>query len=192
MMPAQLALVASAALPPLPTTREFLERLAEVNRPKTDDGRAELCLAPALQEVEVAKLPNGTIHSRKQAYKAACDFQKVVEIQHKEHTLQNLDDWFTAFAVFTLAVETLTDDKALHPKALEERKNLCAAAGVMLRQWSPQTLKTNGNSLCALYRTADGAAGLCLSCSTTFPKFNTYFTSATRRYGMKKMSEKCP
>ena len=113
MMPAQLALVASAALPPLPTTRDFLERLAEVNRPKTDEGRAELCLAPALQQVEVAKLPNGTICSRKQAYRAALDFQKVVEIKHREHELQNLDDWFTAFAVFTLAVETLTDDKAL-------------------------------------------------------------------------------
>ena len=142
-MPAQLVSVAEAALGPLPTSTEFLDRLVNVGS-ALDAAPADLGLFGQTFS-ESPRQPPGTEKNQKVALRAALDFQEVCK--HKNVHMKHLDEWFMAFAKWTLHFDVLLDDDGARREAREQRKQLCVDVGVVMREWSPQTLKADFNIL---------------------------------------------
>jgi hypothetical protein len=165
MMPAQLVNVAEAALGPLPPVDAFLAALEQAQNPARPPPADTVLFGDTF--AEQPGLPTGTEKNQKLSFHAAMDFAKV--LAHQNCVLSNLDDWMTAFAKWTLSVGCLFDDATQRDVALAQRKDLCAAAGVPVRYWSPPTLKTNVNALALMYKQTGPASGIVPRAQIQFP-----------------------
>ena len=70
------------------------------------------------------------------------------------------------------------DDKN---KARQQRKEMCEEAGVSVREWSPQTLKTNLNALAHLYKNTKPEVGVVFSSEKQFPLFTVFLNGAIKK-----------
>ena len=150
MLPAQACNVAEASLRPLPTVKEFLDRLDRALLP-SEGGDADVALfgETFASECHMA-IPQGTHKTQVTACQAAKDFQKVLD--HQGIVLPNLDEWFRAFPKFVLHPSALFEDDPSRTSAMVQRKALCASVQVVCREWLPQTLTTYKNFLCKVYK----------------------------------------
>ena len=177
MLPAQLANVAAAALPRPPTVQIFLDRLCmSLATPTTSVASREL-YGDTFAEADIK--PLGTDRNQKKALGAALDFAKALE--HKQVVITDLDEWMTAFAQWTLGVEWLFESKEAAEAALAQRNALCEAAGVAVRCWVPQTLKTNVNAMALMYKQSGAENCVVPGVETQFPRFNRLFNVACTR-----------
>ena len=177
MMPAQLVNVAEAALGPLPSTSEFLDRLT--NFPSMHNASTADVALFGDTFADSPKQPPGTDKNRHIALRAALDFQAVCK--HKKVELENLDEWFTAFAKWTLQFDALFDEESARAEARDQRQKMCAEGGVVMRQWTPQTLKTSVNALAHLHRITQPQNGIVPSSQRQFPRFCVFFNGALVR-----------
>ena len=175
MLPAQVANVAEAALPPPPSSRDFLAGLRGVvsrrESPAVDAG---------LFGDLFSKDPNfspGAKPNQLVALAAAEDFEKVRAM--KQVSLEKLDDWLAAFAKFVLSPRCLFDNETDQNQCMLERLELCEHAGVQSRQWVPATLKTNVNALSALYKMADSHGAVVSSVPNRFPNYCAIFNASS-------------
>ena len=100
--------------------------------------------------------------------------------------IQNLDEWFTAFARWTLDVAFLKDKEEDQEALLQQRTEFCTAAQVSLRSWSPQTLKTVTNALAHLYRFTSHPVGIVPASNKQFPQYNLAFNQALHKQREKR------
>ena len=141
MLPAQLVNVAEAALGETPKVDEFLARLKKAIEPKEESEVDGALFGDTFKNV--APQPSGSEKTQKGGLKALLDFQKVLD--HKALVITDLDDYFVAFAKFVLKVQSLFDTEIERVNCKAQRKVLCEAAGVPMREWSPETLTTYTN-----------------------------------------------
>ncbi|EPS57144.1 hypothetical protein M569_17677 [Genlisea aurea] len=113
------------------------------------------------------------------AYAAAVDFGKV--LAQEGVVITDLDEWLTAFAKWSLSLDTLFEDEAQKEAALEQRKALCERAGVGVRSWLPQTLKTTVNALALMYKQTGPDSGIVPGVESQFPKYCRFFNVACTR-----------
>ncbi len=158
MLPAQIANVAEAALGPLPTTSAFLHALTRARETPGTPGQALFGQTFA----ENQKQPPGSEKNQGIALKCAKEFQKVCEM--RQTPMENLDEWMCSWAMFTLDVDFLLEDDTARTAAITQRKELCQAAEVDMRSWTPQTLKTMVNALALLYKMTPPTHGIVPSC----------------------------
>ena len=178
MLPAQLANVAAAALPRPPPVPTFLERIQmSVDTPVASNASREL-FGDTFSEVD--RKPLGTETNQKKALNAALDFAKVLSV--KGIVITDLDDWMTAFAQWSLGVAWLFDSKEAAEAALAQREALCQQAGVAVRCWVPQTLKTNVNALALMYKQTGAENCIVPSVESQFPRFVRFFNAASTRH----------
>jgi hypothetical protein len=176
MLPAQLAIVAEAALGPTPDPGSFLKALKDhmkVEAPPPD----ALLFGSTFGAQPTA--PFGTLKNQEMALRAAEEFQAVCDLRKAEYG--DLDDWMRAFAYFTLAPQFLVEGKDKIKEALDGRKAMCAEAKVSVRTWAPQTLKTMVNALALLYRNTRPVHALVMSSTKQFPNFNKLFNVAVTK-----------
>lgn len=184
MLPAQLAIVAESALGPLPTTKEFVERLSSGGNPQGPP--ADQALFGSVFSSE-AQPPLGTVRNQAKALRSFLEFCKVCEV--KGCVLDNLDECFTGFAKWSVDVAFLFDDDPSKEEALKQRVEMCQAAGVAVRSWSLQTLKTIVNALALQYRQTSPSTGIVMSSTKQFPKFCLIFNAALKRSREKQCQE---
>lgn len=158
MLPAQLAIVAEAALGPAPQPEVFLSRVTDAlekirNPPASPDdvlfkGTLDTPLGArkATEKVQVV------------AVSALVDFSKVTTTEGA--ALPDLDAWFVAFGKWTIGVKYLCATREEQEKALKQRKELCERAQVGMREWSPGTLRTYLNCAALLYKETKPDHGL--------------------------------
>ena len=179
MLPAQLANVAAAALPRPPTVQIFLDRLCTSLATPTTSVASREIHGDTFAEADIK--PSGTDRNQKKALGAALDFAKVLE--HKQVVITDLDEWMTAFAQWTLGVEWLFESKEAVEAALAQRNALCEAAGVAVRCWVPQSLKTNVNAMALMYKQSSAENCVVPGVETQFPRFNRLFNVACTQPG---------
>ena len=78
-------------------------------------------------------------------------------------------------------MECLFDEPSAKEAALEQRIAMCAQAGVAVRSWMPQTLKTNVNALALMYKQTGPESGIVPSVEKQFPTFCRVFNAACTR-----------
>ena len=166
-------------LPEKPTSAQFLAGLAAALDPPQGPAPDEALFGDMFSMV--GKVRGGQKKTQNGAVKALLDFQKVMEKNPKPATIENLDDFFTAFAKWCLNVECLFDNKEKQEEALAQRKELCANAGVKVRAWLPSSLRTHLNGAAALYKTAEGKGSVVPSEESLFPNYCAIFSEAYRR-----------
>lgn len=176
MLPAQLANVADAALGLSPPTHEFLARLRQWSNPIKNNADEALfgntfSKGPAM--------PRGSENNKKVAIRAVEDFELVC--QKKNVVLDDLDAWMTAFSKWVLGMNFLLDGEDAQKLAMEQRQALSNDAGVVLRDWSPLTLKTMVNALATIHRSTRPPVGIVPSSTKQFPTFCALFNDALRR-----------
>ena len=86
----------------------------------------------------------------------------------------DLDDWFEAFAKWTLTFDSLFDDVDERAAAREQRKTLCDDGGVVMREWTPVTFKTMANALASWYRQTKPPNAFVISSRKQFPRYNIF------------------
>ena len=96
------------------------------------------------------KRPKGTRKTQQTISSSVKDFQKVLCLQNVD--IPDLDIWFRNFSKWTLVANALVDDGNLHSQVMDQRKQLCAKAGVPMRQWTLASLVAYTNALAKLYK----------------------------------------
>ena len=179
MLPAQLANVAAAALPKAPPVDAFLARLKDSVAPKTPIGSpSNLLFGDTFADHEGK--PKQTEKNQKMAFAAALDFAHVLETEHV--VIDDLDEWMAAFAKWTLSLDSLFDEGSSKEAAVAQRAAMCHRAGVVMRSWAPQTLKTVVNALALMYKQTGPESGIVPSVESQFPKYCRIFNAACTRH----------
>ena len=177
-MAAQLSTVAVSALPRPPTPEQFIAGLKAAAAPRERSPADQ-----ALFGDTFAKQPwptGGTAKNRQVALRAVLDFEKVCTV--RQAVFVNLDDWFVAFARWSVNVVCLFDSPEEQEAATAQRKALCASANVTPRSWVPSTLVTMTNALAALYKEGTDPVGAVVpSVVAHFPQYCAFFNAASLR-----------
>ena len=126
------------------------------------------------------KRPEGTRKTQQTIYFSVKDFQKVLCLQNVD--IQDLDIWFRNFAKWTLVANALVDDGNLHSEVMDQRKQLCAKAGVPMRQWTPASLVTYTNALAKLYKQTAPTVGIIPSSEKQFPQYCPFINACVTRH----------
>ena len=95
--------------------------------------------------------------------------------------ITDLDEYFVNFAKFVLKVQSLFDAQQERADCTAQRKEMCDAAGVKMREWSPETLKTYVNRLGVLYKMTKPPKGIVPKAKSQFPTFVRFTNSAASR-----------
>lgn len=172
--PAQMAILCESALGPPPTVKEFFDRIqaAQNQSPPTAD---KVLFGELFQNPKQAR------NSRRiqcTAVTAALDFQKVMDAG--QCVIDNLDVWMLAFARWSVDSKLLFSADQVE-EGLKNRAELCVKAGVPMRSWAPQTLKTNVNALANLYRLSQPVQGICPSIPKQFPRYCMFFNEIAEK-----------
>ena len=98
----------------------------------------------------------------------------------RQAVFANLDDWFLAFARWSVNVACLFDSPEEQEAANAQRSALCASALVTSRSWVPSTLVTMTNALAALYKEGPDPVGVVVpSVPSHFPLYCAFFNAAS-------------
>jgi hypothetical protein len=177
MMNAHLKVVLRQQLPEKPNSAQFLAGLVAATQPRQGPSTDEALFGDTFSKVTMAR--GGQKKTQQGSIQPLKDFQKVLDA--RQVTIENLDEYFTAFAKWCLNVECLFDTKEEQDAALGQRQQLCANAGVKVRSWLPSSMRTMLNGAASLYKTAEGKGSVCPSEPTLFPNYNDFFNCAYRR-----------
>ena len=112
-----------AALGTLPTRQEFLYALDKAMAPKP--APADVALFGPFYAKPAEHRP-GTDRTHQQAYKAAKEFEAMCVVRQVQ--FDDLDDWFVAFAKWTVHPQFLLDDSSQLEAALLQRKQFAEEA----------------------------------------------------------------
>jgi hypothetical protein len=155
MYSGQVATMAEASLPLPPTTEEFFGALEKVVTPVEDTtGKNDDLFGDLFDEEE-----EGNVHTKQNfqvGMRAVQDFAGVLHAKGKSYSA--LDVWLVKFSQWILAPEALFDDPSKIEQCKEERRQMAEDAGVPVRSWCPNTLKTQVNVLALKYRETFAAA----------------------------------
>ena len=175
----QIRSVLRQQVPPRPRSDEFISRLETAVEPPSGPAPDAALYGETFSKVRCEA--GGQKKTQQCILGPLKDFQKVLAV--KQCTLDDLDDFLTAFAKWCLRVEFLIDTKKEQEDALAQRKELCANAGVKVRSWLPNSMRTSLNGAAAAYKKAGGTGGVVLSEPTLFPKYCDFFAYAYRNSG---------
>ena len=178
MLPAQLVNVAEAGLRDTPSPDDFIRRLQKAVESQDETSVDSALFGDTFKNV--APLPAGSEKTQKGGLRALLEFQKVLD--HKKLVISDLDDYFVAFGKFVLKIQSLFDTEAERVTCKAQRMVLCNAAGVGMREWSPETLTTYINGLASLYKSTKPPAGIVPKASAQFPKFVRLCEAAGSRW----------
>ncbi|EPS57096.1 hypothetical protein M569_17729 [Genlisea aurea] len=118
------------------------------------------------------------------------DFAKVLDKEGV--TITDLDEWLTAFAKWSMSLGTVFEEEAPRLAAMEQRRALCERAGVSVRSWLPQTLKTTVNALALMYKQTGPDSGIVPGVESQFPKYCRFFNAACTRSRNAKARQEPP
>jgi hypothetical protein len=164
-MSGQVSVMAEASLPAPPSTKEFFARLEALANPPPGTKPADTALFGNTFSVDP-----GNHHTHKNfmtAMNAVASFSKV--LSPKGLVLDNLDEWLTALSKSILPADALFDTAEEKANCLQQRQELCDAAGIEIRGWCPTTLKTAVNVLALKYRETSPTVGIATSSMKQFP-----------------------
>ena len=182
MLPAQVTNVCEASLRQPPKTSIFLAGLkAAMEAPKVSTADVVLFGDTFSDPLPI---PPGTEKNQKGAYNAITNFEKVMMTEGA--VIEDLDDYMVAFAKWTLSFDSLCDSEEQKVVRKARRNALCQAANVPMHEWSPDTLTTYTNALCALYKASKPEFGVVMRAKSQFPKYVAFLDSASSRLKKKK------
>ena len=168
MMNAHLKVVLLQHLPEKPNPAQFLAALVAASQPRQGPSADEALFGDTFSKVTCVR--GGQKKTQQGSIAPLNDFQKVLDA--RQVTIENLDEYFTAFAKWCLNVRCLFDTKEEQDAALAQRQELCANAGVKVRSWLPSSMRTVLNGGASLDKTAEGKGSVCPHEPTLFPKYN--------------------
>jgi hypothetical protein len=161
---------------PPPTTAEFLAGLEAAVRPQGPP--KDIALFGDTFSKETSKR-GGSEKTAQGSLAPLQDFQTVLDAE--KVSIEDLDEWFAAFAKWCINVVYLFDEAKDQQDALAQRETLCANAGVTIRCWTPGTLRTILNGAAAKYKAGKGSGTVVPGEPTLFPNFCTFWNAAYRR-----------